>query len=552
MKGDQPVRTFLKYLSRHPKTAMFVFGMIVALPLVFDRLFFVGWVSFLLPAYIEYTVPDSVNLKRHAYLRGFSFFMGFGIVLFSWFTELYPLDFTGLSRGGAAAVVAAGWFGLSALQASVKSFMFVILGIVSRRTGIRRSPAAFSGAFACLFVMFEWIEHQTWAGVPWGNLAIGQASFLPMIQITSVFGSYAVTFILVFAGSLIGTGIAKLFASSPADVRPRTLRPFIAALLLLSANIGFGCIRLATYSVPEGSRAVTAAAIQGNISSYEKWAEDSSERAYNVYESLTEEAAEAGAELVVWPETPIVYNLSGDFGYEARSYYRAVSRENNVTLIAGAFTESADGVEENSVVSVTPDRGIDDTYYVKRRLVPFGEFVPLRSLVSAIYPPLSELSVLADDLAAGTEPTVLETPLGAVSPIICFDSIYPELTRDSVRCGGELITLSTNDSWFGNSAAGGEHNRHAVLRAVESGKYLIRAASTGISSIISPTGSVDQSLGQSEYGFILSDVYMIDENTVYTTIGDISVIASAAAFAVIVLLFSLDRKRLSDRGGDAH
>lgn len=534
-------------LSRYPKTVMLLCGIITALPLVFDRLFILGWVSFFLPAFIEYTVADSENMKRHAYLRGFSFFMGFGIVLFSWFCELYPLDFTGLGRGGAAAVVAAGWFGLSALQASFKSLMFVALSVVSRRTALRRSPVAFSTTFACLFVLFEWLEHRTWAGVPWGSLAIGQAAFLPMIQIASLFGSYAVSFILVFAGSLLGAGVGRILSSDSANARLRRARPAVAATLVLTANIVFGCVRLSSYEVPEGSTRVTAAAIQGNISSCEKWADDSSERAYDVYEALTAEAADAGAELVVWPETPIIDNLCGDFGYETRSYYRIVSRENNVTLIAGAFTLSDDNVEENSVVSVTPERGISDTYYVKRRLVPFGEFVPLRAIVSAVYPPLAELSVLSDDLAHGTEPTVLDTPFGGVTPIICFDSIYPELTRDSVRNGGNLITLSTNDSWFGDSAAGDEHNRHAVLRAVECGRYLVRAANTGISSIISPIGRIEQSLGQLESGFVVSDIYMLSDNTIYTAVGDVAVLAAAAASVVIGVYFRL-RRVTNDRG----
>jgi len=528
--------------KRVPITILtFLAGIITALPIAFPKLFVIGMVSFALPAFIEYTASGKALGYGRTYLRGLAFFMGFGIVVFSWFCALYPLEFTGLGKGAAVAVVCAGWFGLSLLQALFWALLFLVNGVLARLLKTRSNPLVYSLIFSCLYVVFEWMSTKTWAAVPWGRLAVGQTDFLPMIQISSVLGSYAVSFILVFFGCALGVGIAKYRKNGSRD----SFRPLAIAAAILAVNIVFGGVRTLTYTVPDESEKVTAAVLQGNVSSHEKWSDDSYGTIKNSYAELLSDAAGEGAKIVVLPETPIVYNIDGVMRYDIKSYYERLARESGCTIVTGAFTSNEDGISENSVVVITPDEGLSEDKYVKRHLVPFGEYVPMRNFISVIFPPLSNIAMLESDLASGNEATVLDTGYGRIAPIICFDSIYETLSVDSVRAGGELLTLSTNDSWFLDSPAVWEHNRHAVLRSVECGRYLVRAANTGVSSIISPTGEIMTILPPLESGYAVEDVYMISDNTVYTVIGN-AFIPICAIGALSLSLYCHFKKRVSE------
>ena len=497
----------------------FVAGLICAVPLVFSKLFIIGIVSFALPAYIEYTARDAERGLWRTYGRGLSFFWGYGIVVFHWFSAMYPLDFAGLTKPAAVGVIIAGWFGLSLLQALVWGILFVILRFCAKYFSADKYPLAYSLIFSCLYVVFEWITTKTWAAVPWGRLAVGQTDFLPMIQISSVLGSYAVSFILVLFGCALGVCISEYRKSGEG----RSFVSLILALVVLVANLSFGVVRSFVYETPDDSKKVTVAALQGNISSKDKWSDDSLYKTKKEYDALARAAASEGAEIIVLPETAIIYNVDGTYGGNIRNYYENVADITDSTLVTGAFTKNNDGISENSVIVISPDNGMSNEKYVKRHLVPFGEYVPMRKFISVVLPFLSEVSILADDLAHGTDAALLETKYGEIAPLICFDSIYETLAAESIREGGELITLSTNDSWFGDSAAVWLHNRHAVLRSVECGRYTVRSANTGVSSVISPKGEVMDFLPPLESGYIVCDVYMINENTVYTTIGNVFV-----------------------------
>ncbi|MBR4881325.1 MAG: apolipoprotein N-acyltransferase, partial [Clostridia bacterium] len=460
------------------------------------------------------------------------------VIVFSWFTAMYPLEFTGLSKAAAVAVVCAGCIGLSLLQAIFWSFMFTISMLFDKLCHTGKHPLVYSLVFSCLYVVFEWMSTKTWAAVPWGRLAVGQTEFSPMVQIASVTGSYGVSFILVLFGCVLGT----VFAEYRKQQHKVSLRPVVVAAVILVSNIVFGCVRVAVYEVPDDSTKVTVAAVQGNISSHDKWTTDTFERTKESYTALTLAAAGDGAKIAIFPETPVNYNIQGSSGYYVNRFYETLADESDCVIITGAFTKNDDGISENSIVVFDPEDGRTNDKYVKRHLVPFGEYVPLRDLVSVIFPPLSSITMLESDLAPGEEAVVIDTEYGRVAPLICFDSIYETLAIDSVRAGGELLTVSTNDSWFLDSAGVWEHNRHSVLRSIECGRYTVRAANTGVSSVISPTGDIMDILPPLEDGYIVTDVYMIEENTVYVTVGNVFVILCFAGL-VPLLLYSHSLKK---------
>jgi len=239
----------------------------------------------------------------------------------------------------------------------------------------------------------------------------------------------------------------------------------------------------------------------------------------------------------VWPETAIPYEISqSDY---LISYISDLAKRAHATILVGAFYENDDGVLENVIYQVKPDGEISDTRYSKQHLVPFGEYVPMRELIMAVIPPLADVGMLSDDLGEGTSSSVHETDIGKVGSLICFDSIYEPLARQSAEDGAELLCISTNDSWFGSGSAVYEHNRHSVLRAVETGRYVVRSANTGISSIISPTGEVLDYLEPLERGNVTADIQMIEETTLYDKVGNIIVLFSVFVLVIICILKSL-------------
>ena len=172
----------------------------------------------------------------------------------------------------------------------------------------------------------------------------------------------------------------------------------------------------------------------------------------------------------------------------------------------------------------------------------------MRSVIEVLLPPLADMSMLGDDLDPGTDTAIVQTPAGKMGGLICFDSIYEDLTLATVRDGAEIICLATNDSWFLDSVGVRMHYRHARLRAVESGRYIVRSADTGISGIIAPDGTTAAELPALVEGVSISTVQPNTSRTLYSYIGNALVhllIAAELALAVegIVRYFRVREKK---------
>ena len=311
--------------------------------------------------------------------------------------------------------------------------------------------------------------------------------------------------------------------------------------LLLAVNVAVGGVLLAIDG--ESSQPLRVAAAQGNISSAQKWGEDGLIISLTRYTELTQLAAFRDADLVVWPESVIPYDLNEDD--VMLSYLGKLASSEGIHLIVGSFEKQGD-INHNALFAFDPQGKLNPTAYAKRRLVPFGEFIPMEKFIKTVVPLLADLNARSADLDPGEGSNIIHTELGNIGGIICFDSIYEELSRASVLDGAQLLVISTNDSWFSDSAALSMHNRQSVLRAVENGRYVIRAANTGISSIISPTGEILDSLGALEDGIVVKDVYLRDSLTLYTRMGNVIVWLSVALY-LAVISFDITRKILSRR-----
>ena len=508
---------------------------LTGLTLVFPAVGFLQWLT-LIPACLflfRFASDETVRL-RTLYGYGCFFFYGYYLTVFHWFLNLYPLDFVdGMTKGAAVAVVLVAWLGLSLLQTLFGGLVFVLCGVLFRCRVARRCALLRPFLLALLWAVYEWTQTIGWWGVPWGRLPIGQSKYLVGLQMASLLGPYFVTFLLVAVNACAALALISLARREKPVLRFSCI--CIAAMLVFQYGVG-----TLLWLLPRGENdKITVAVVQGNISSHEKWSDDSGERTQTVYAEYTRKAAAEGAEVIIWPETALPYTVTKRNGYG--KFVSKLAMETNATILVGAFSEAEEG-EYNAILCFLPDGSMHDTVYAKRRLVPFGEFVPFRPFVETVIPPLADLVLSGQLIESGKEPNVFFLEKGAIGSLICFDSIYEDLTRDSVLGGAELIALSTNDSWFTDSAALSMHNAQAQLRAIESGRYVARSANTGISTVISDRGEVLSSLDPLVDGVLVEEVEVRSGNTVYMVIGNSFVYLSLAFLAFLVVDGIVDKK----------
>ena len=479
---------------------------VTALAVCFPTIGVLEWVSLVPMALVLFFAAGREPFSfRRSYLAGLGFFMVYYVVIFHWFFYMYPLEFLGISAGAAAVVVVVACFGLAFLQSLVSAFIVPLFLVAARGRLVRKCPLLSPFLAAALWCIAEWCITLTWAGVPWSRLALGQMGMRAVVQTASLFGSYFITFLIVVVNFSIAYTLyyRRRFAVA-------------LAMLLFSVNLLAGGILLAADET-EGEP-LRVAAVQGNVSSEDKWNDDRFIDSLMTYTEYTQKAAQDGATLVLWPESVIPYDISEM--PSVNSYLRKLSASEGIHLLVGGFY-GVDGLNYNAIYAYAPDGTLNETHYFKRRLVPFGEFLPMEGFIRTVIPPLAELNAFANVLESGTDSNIIKTDVGDIGCIICFDSIYEELVRDSVRDGAQLIALSTNDSWFSDSAALYMHNRQAALRAIESGRYVVRSANTGISSIITPEGEILDSVGALKKGVAVADVHLRDGLTLYMRIGNL-------------------------------
>lgn len=523
----------LKQWLKKPLPLMLLGAALTALTLVFPSLGALEWLT-VIPLFLGVfrLCEDPALRARRAYGYGFLTVYVYYLILYHWFIDLYPLDFAGLDELASAAVVAVACLGLPLLQALPGGLIFLVYRAVHKTGVLDRLPLLRPVLFSALWVVFEWSSTLHWSGVPWGRLALGQIDLLPMLQSASLLGSYFVSLLLLLVNGFFAYAIYR---------RDKALPCGLLAAALLCSNLLFGAVRLSVE--PKNDRVLRVAVVQANLNSHEKWSNTAS-YALELHAELTEKAAAEGAELVVWPETALPVNL------EARKTLKdgvsEIASENGVSIVVGALRVNESNEEFNALYFVDSEGNYNETVYAKRHLVPFGEYVPMRKLIVTLIPPLAEISMLEDDLTPGEDPALFETEWGSIGSLICFDSIYEQLTVDSVRAGAELMVISSNDSWFMDSAAVYQHQAQAQIRAIESGRCFVRSANTGISSVITANGELLCELAPLTEGYAVAEVSLSSSPTLYTILGNF-IVYLCIAFCAGLYAAGMLLKRKEDK-----
>ncbi len=494
-------------------------ALLTSLTLQYDFLWLLSYVAMAPFFYLLIGMTEEKRRYRTLYKYALVWMLVYHLSVYTFFWKMYPLESVGFSKPTAFFVVVFCQIGLSLLQTLPMAFIGPLFRLFYRHRKL--SPVL----FAALWVILEWSQGFTWAGVPFLRLSLSQTSFLSAMQSASLFGSLFLSFLTALVNGCVGIGFYYLHINGK---HCKAVRLFpLLGIGLISLNLGFGLVRIAAYS-EEKSEQIPVALIQGNIGSLEKWTDESLKQTVDIHLELIREAVDkSGAKIVLLPETALNFNLLSDRHLLEQMLFSDLAAETDAILFIGTFTTRVtDGElrEYNSVIAFFPDGTIEETPYDKRHLVPFGEYVPMKGLIETLLPFLTELNLFEEELSPGEDPVILSTEYGKVGRLICFDSIYDTLTRDSVREGAEILFLSTNDSWYTDSSAVRMHNDHAKLRAVESGRYVLRAANTGISSILTPLGASTAELGALEKGYVVGTAVFSDSRTVYSYIGNVIVL----------------------------
>lgn len=413
--------------------------------------------------------------------------------------------------------------------------------------------ALFPAAFAVAMVMVRRAGGQTthlWApviwvatelgrlhllgGFPWELVGYSQTFVTPIAQLASVLGVYGVSALVVFVNAcvalaLVGSGRRRGLAIAAAAVG------VAVTALLGSARVRDG--RLVSAGQP-----FKVGLLQGNIAQDLKWDPGMRRTILDRYLGLARQAATSGAELVVWPESATPFAFDGDV--MAQEEIRQLSRETGVFQLVGT-TEVEPGTPAafyNSAVLLDP-QGDTAGVYRKIRLVPFGEYVPLKGILFFVAPLVETVA----DFSPGRSGEPLPVNGSSVSTAICYEIIYPGLIRQFVVRGSQLLTAITNDAWYGTSSAPHQHFQQAAMRAIEQGRYLVRAANTGISGIVDPYGRVVSRTPLFETRLVTGEVRMLTALTVYGRIGDVFAYACLVITAAVLLSIATARRRSPGR-----
>jgi apolipoprotein N-acyltransferase len=377
-------------------------------------------------------------------------------------------------------------------------------------------PARFL-VFAAAVGVFEWLRGHVLTGFPW-NLPgeVWRAGSAPS-QAASVFGAYGLSVVTVALAA------APALAFGPGERRARALALGVAAAIL-AGLYGFGAWRLA--QPPPAEQSTVIRIVQADVEQGEKWRPENLDAVLADYLRLTTAPGLERVDAVIWPEGAIPSAANDYLGADVERRRRvAAALRPDQTLLTGAFRVEPDGrggvAAFNTFLALQRTPGPDlrlTAVYDKHRLVPLGEFLPLRPLLE----PIGFVSLVnaPADFTAGPRPAPVSTPgLPRMQPLICYESLFPGFTSDE---GGRpsWIVNGSNDAWFGHTSGPWQHLNIASYRAIEEGLPLIRATPTGVSAVIDAYGRPLKTLAPGAAGVIDSALPGALAPTVYSKFGE--------------------------------
>ena len=349
---------------------------------------------------------------------------------------------------------------------------------------LKVESALFPWIAASGWVVFDWLQSWVISGFPWMLLGYSLHRAELLLQSASLAGIYGLSFIVV----LVNATLSQIIIIRIRDRRCNLWRFLLPPSLLIVGALLYGGHRWQALADETGPK-LRIGIVQGNVTQDEKWKTGHLERTVNQYVDLTRQlAADEKFDLIIFPETALPMYFRDPVYASFTRQITSLARELQTSLLVGSLEGSVqepDGVIFNRAFLVNGDGEIVD-HADKVHLVPFGEYLPL----PFIFEYLEGLTAESGRFAAGEAHRSVILDTEAFGVFICFEAAFPGITRALLDGGATVLVNMTNDAWFGRSAAPYQHFAMAAVRAVETGRPVVRAANTGISGLISARGEV--------------------------------------------------------------
>lgn len=376
-----------------------------------------------------------------------------------------------------------------------------VVGQAGDTTMLQRQVWAVS--CAAIWVALEMIVARFLSGFPWNLLGVSQYEVLAIVQIASITGVYGISFLMVWFSVALAAG-AMLIARRPVQLR-LCWGDLMAPLIAVAGVAGYGTYQLKT--LPKAERAIRVGLVQPSIPQTLIWDPAENTNRFHQLLALSERALAEKPDLLIWPEAAVPNLLR----YEPDAYAAITNllQPHDVWMILGAddavpraAVHSGKGTDRteddaalpefdfyNSSFLLSPD-GELSAVYRKRRLVIFGEYIPLVRW----FPFLKNVLPSGEGFQAGDRPIPFRIPSlnATTSVLICFEDVFPHLAREYVAEDTDFLLNLTNNGWFGESAAQWQHAANAVFRAVENGLPLVRCANNGLTCWVDPFGGMHE------------------------------------------------------------
>lgn len=413
-----------------------------------------------------------------------------------------------------------------ALPFALLGLPMILAGFISASCAaswLARNNNYYQLIFCSLWVLAEWLRSWLFTGLPWNLLGYSFAFSNLLSQAASVVGVYGLSFIIIYAA----TSSYYIFTQQYRQLKIALL----AALIMISMTAFYGLWRLNYY--PTNFSKLRVRLVQASIPQTTKWDVDQFWQDLDAQIMLSQQPGKP--DLIIWSEAALIRPC---FDPPVKVKLSKMLSKTAAILITGAVAEHnklGDDFKTYSSMSALDHNGQRLFEYYKSHLVPFGEYMPLQSIL-----PLKKLTPGIENYSAGDGRLVYLKPLNLlIRPLICYEAIFPNLARTSNQVADLIINI-TNDAWYGRSSGPYQHFEISRFRAIENGLPLIRVANNGLSAVIDPVGRVTDKMALNAVGIIdaLCPV-KLPSPTLYSQIGDCSALIVALSVLIIQQLGQL-------------
>ncbi len=411
-------------------------------------------------------------------------------------------------------------------------------------------PVVFLSAIPAVWVALEYLRSFFLSGFPWEFLGYSQYRQITLIQAADIAGVYAVSFLIVsvnVTGFLLWQYLSQRHSSNAMRKRRSAAVGIAVSILLALHMLGYGQWRVDSINTQiSKSPSAKITIVQGNIDQTVKWDPAFQTSTTEKYIALSKSAKPSNPDLIVWPETSAPFYFLHNAG-QTGMVTKGV-RETGTSFLIGSpsFIRRDDKQTDffNSAFLIDPNGNVAGKYD-KVHLVPFGEYVPFQKW----FPFIGKIVEEVGDFKSGQKGQTLvwrDFPLGIQ---ICYEMIFPELSREMARNRAAFLINMTNDAWYGNTSAPYQHFSMAVFRAVENRRSLIRSANTGISGFIDPAGRILTSTPLFEEAVITHSMPVLKTESFYTRYGDVFALTCMAISMLLFIFFAITRNRIFSFSG---